>query len=283
MSNRTALLVIDGNYIVRTIYEAQPDGFIADRVENTRRSALQSMRRAVSSHRVSHAIAVFDFPGRNWRHDLYSGYKANRVPMPAELAAAIPRIREDLLTHLGVESISLPIVEADDVIAAVTLKWLQRKVGEAIVLSRDKDLLQLVAHGAHLHEHFRNEPRDAQWIRAKFNIEPDQIRDFLALTGDTSDSVPGVPGVGPKIAVRLLKTYGSLHGVLAHKAEIPGALGASLREHAAMAELSYELVRLEADLSLGLTWSKLALAPDTQQPAAPATQDVVQEDMFAER
>lgn len=278
------LLVIDGNYLVRTIFEAQGDVRLDQRVKDTLRSAASSLHRALSHHRPTHAMAVFDYGGPTWRHDLYPGYKSARTPIPHELAEGIKRFMALLPERMGVKTISLPIVEADDVIGTLVTKWQNRGLGPSTVLTRDKDMLQLLTTGARIYEHFRGEVRDASYVGQKFGVLPEQIGDLLALMGDASDSIPGVPGIGAKTGASLLREHQTLEGILAAAAggAIPGAVGAKLNENAAIARLSRRLVHLECDLSLGITWSELRLSREasTEHVPTPAASSPAQGELL---
>jgi DNA polymerase-1 len=178
------------------------------------------------NHQPDYLAIVFD-KGMSKREEVYPEYKATRDKMPEELAASLPRIRE------MVEGFHDPVVEvdgyeADDVIGTLALQ--AREAGlEAVIVSGDKDLYQLVGAGIHLLNPGRGGPTgvEPEWVdesnaHEKFGIPPERIPDYLALIGDSSDNVPGAPGIGPKTAVKLLQEYQDLEDILAHAQEIPG-------------------------------------------------------------
>lgn len=248
------LVLIDGLNIVRRVYEANPAPDSADKAQGAVRSSLASFRRALEEHQPTHVLAPFDYGGPTWRHALYPQYRQKRKPMPAELREVLPLLYEKLHA-MGVPTISVPDVEADDVLACVFGHWGQR--GTVTVVSTDKDLAYLVAHGARVRDHFKPEWRDDAWIEAKFGVKAALLHDLLALTGDTSDDIPGVPGVGVKSAAKLLATYGSLDGVLAHAGDVKGKQGEQLRASVELVRLARQLVAFKTDMQLGLTWRSL--------------------------
>lgn len=258
MSHR--LLLIDGMNVVRRVYEAQPTEDSPEKAQGAMRSALGSFRRALRTHSPTHVLAAFDYGGPTWRHALLPEYHANRKPMPEPLKEALPGFYEEL-RELGVPSLSLPEVEADDVIATAALTWLSRGHGEVIILSTDKDLASLVAQGAQVWNHFDRSWRDEAWIQKKFGVAAAQLQDFLALTGDATDNVPGVPGVGPKTAAKWLCEYGSLEGLIEKADTVKGKIGERLRANFDTLELARQLVAFKTDITLGLTWNALRYSP----------------------
>ncbi|TJY57214.1 5'-3' exonuclease [Sinimarinibacterium sp. CAU 1509] len=253
------LLVIDALNVVRRCHAANPAESAIVRAQDSVRSSIGSMRRALNEHAPTHAVAVFDQEGPTWRHALYPGYKASRKPMPPQLRAELPGLREQLESQLRLRSVSLPEVEADDVIASIVQRWCARDHGDVVVLSTDKDLCQLTTHGAVVRDHFKPEWRDAAWVQERYGVEPPQLGDLLALAGDGSDDIPGVPGVGETIAARLLGQFHTLDGVLEAASTLPGKLGERLREHAQSARLSRELVSFRIG-PVGVCWSDLRCA-----------------------
>lgn len=250
------LLLADGLNIVRRVYEANPGNDSPEKADGAVRSSLASFRRALVEHRPSHFLAVFDHGGPTWRHELYPQYKAKRKPMPAELQARIPDIREQLAA-MALAHCSVPGVEADDVIPTVGLRWKRTRPGRVIVLSTDKDLAVLLPAGIEVRDHFKPEWRDEAWVLAKYGVPAALLGDFLALMGDSTDGIPGVPGIGQKTAAKLLLEFGSLDALLARAGEVKGKVGESLRASIGEAQLSKQLVSFKTDLTLGLTWRSL--------------------------
>jgi DNA polymerase-1 len=177
--------------------------------------------------------------------------------MPSVLREALPEFQERLRTA-GVPVAMLPEVEADDVVATCVMRWLNENRGEAIVATTDKDLHVLIAQGALVWDHFKNEWHDDAWVRNKFGVAPELLHDLLALMGDATDGVPGVSKIGMKTAARLLNAYGSLDAVMAGAGILKTPLGERLRAERDILYLSRQLVQLKTDVRLGVTWKMLA-------------------------
>lgn len=255
--NEQRLLLIDGLNIVRRIYEANPQPDSREKVEGAVKSSIGSFKRALNEIAPTHVLAAFDYGGETWRHRLYPAYRANRKPMPQALRDALPDLYEQLADRLGVAIVSIPDVEADDVIATCFLRWASAKTGPAVVMSTDKDLAWLMTKGALIRDHFTPEWRNAEWVERKFGIPPSLILDFLALMGDHVDGVPGLEGVGKLTAAKWLRAYGSLDGVLENADTIKGKVGERLRDNMDTVRLSRQLVSFKTDIQCGLTWNAL--------------------------
>src|SRR3954454_17591168 len=177
------------------------------------------LRKLLNEHQPEFIAASFDLPGRTFRDDLVADYKANRTPMPDELAVQIPMVHA-ACRALGVGIINSERYEADDVIGTLAVKAAGAGFDVAIVTG-DKDFFQLVGDGIRVFN-----PRDegtwfdADGVREKFGVPPDRVVDVLALMGDTIDNIKGVPGVGEKGARELIVQYGSLESLLEHAAEV---------------------------------------------------------------
>lgn len=223
------------------------------------------------NHQPDYLAIVFD-RGMSKREEIYPEYKATREKMPEELASSLPRIRE------MVEAFHDPVVEvegyeADDVIGTLALQ--AREAGlEAVIVSGDKDLYQMVGPGIHLLNPGRGGPTgvEPEWVDEsnadeKFGVHPRRIPDYLALIGDSSDNVPGAPGIGPKTAVKLLLEYRDLEGILAHAQEIPGKRAReSLTENADLVRLSKRLVTIQTDVPIDLDLESLRVRePDRER------------------
>jgi DNA polymerase-1 len=191
---------------------------------------------------------VFDASGKNFRHEMFPEYKANRPPMPDELRSQLEPLFE-AVEALGLPLLRVPGVEADDVIGT-----LARQAGEAgldtLISTGDKDMAQLVDERTTLVDTMRGAVSDQAAVAEKHGVRPDQIPDLLALVGDSSDNIPGVPGVGPKTAAKWLGLYGDLEGVKAHAEEIKGKAGDNLREHLEQLDLSRRLATIDCEVAL---------------------------------
>lgn len=249
MSNRPTLLLVDGSSYLYRAYHAMaqltaPDGAPTGAMYGV----LNMLRRLRADYVHDYCAVVFDAKGKNFRHEMFSDYKATRPPMPDDLrpqAEALP----DLVRLMGWPVLVIPQVEADDVIG--TLAAMAGEAGWNVVVSTgDKDMAQLVNDRVTLVNTMSGETLDIEGVKEKFGVRPDQIRDYLALMGDKVDNVPGVEKCGPKTAVKWLEAYGSLAGVMEHAAEIKGKVGENLRAALPRLPLSYDLVTIKTDVDL---------------------------------
>jgi DNA polymerase-1 len=211
----------------------------------------------LEEHQPDYVAAIFDTGGATFRNELYAKYKAHRPPCPEDLEPQFP------LIYRAVQAFRLPLLavdgfEADDVIATLA------RVGDAagidvVVVSSDKDLMQLAGPRIRLLDTMKGRFFGPAEVKEKFGVLPEALGDWLALVGDTSDNVPGIPGVGPKSATKLLEAYGDLEGVLAAASVVSGAkLRSNLIEYADQARLSRKLVALRDDVPLSQTLGDLA-------------------------
>ena len=260
MADAPCLYLIDGSsYLYRAFHALPP--FTNSRGEPTGAvfGVVSMLQKFLRETAPSHLAVVFDAPGRTFRDELFEAYKAHRPPMPDELRAQVVPLLA------AVEALGLPLlriegVEADDVIG--TLARQAAAAGMPVVISTgDKDMTQLVDDRITLVNTMTNSTLDRAGVKAKFDVFPEQIIDYLALVGDTSDNIPGVPKVGPKTAARWLAEYRTLDQLVAHAADIEGKVGDSLREHLADLELSRRLATIRCDLALPLAVEDLKLKP----------------------
>jgi DNA polymerase-1 len=206
------------------------------------------LRKLLNEHKPEYIAASFDLPGRTFRDDLASDYKANRTPMPDELAEQIPMV------HAACEALGVPILtseryEADDVIGTLATKATADGFDVAIVTG-DKDFFQLVHDGIRVF----NPKEEGTWydaagVKEKFGVAPEQVVDVLALMGDTIDNIKGVPGIGDKGARELIATYGTLENLIAHAGEVKNKrYREGLQQHADDARQSQVLARIHTDV-----------------------------------
>jgi len=194
----------------------------------------------------------------------FPSYREGRAAMPGELRSAIPGFRDQLETQLGLASISLPDVEADDVLATLAARWEQGGGrGKCVIISGDKDLAGLTRATVAVYNIFKMEWRDDAWCLKRFGVPTAKLLDYLALIGDTTDGVPGVPKIGAKTGAKLLNDYGSLEAILSIVETLPGAAAESLKSNRELAVLCRRLVSMREDLVLGLRWSELLLQAPT--------------------
>src|SRR5512143_2168365 len=222
------LVLVDGSSYLYRAFHALPDLRTSqDEPTGALRGVVSMLRRMAEDGKPEHFAVVFDAPGKTFRDAWYPEYKANRPPMPDDLVRQIEPLHE-LVRASGWPLLMIDGVEADDVIGTLAAQANAAGI-DCLISTGDKDLAQLVRPGVTLVNTMSNETLDAKGVLEKFGVRPDQVLDFLALTGDVVDNVPGVPKVGPKTAAKWLAQYGTLDAVVAHAAEIPGVVGENLR------------------------------------------------------
>jgi len=258
MSEVKSLVLIDGSsYLYRAFYalpgltapSGQPTGAIY--------GVLMMLHKLIKDERPNLLGIVFDAPGKTFRHELFPEYKANRARTPEDLIIQI----EPLLA--AIENLGLPLirvngVEADDVIGTLAKEAEQRGINTLIATS-DKDFTQLVSDKITLLDTMKNRLTDRSGVIEKFGLPPEQIIDFLTLSGDASDNIPGVPTVGPKTAVKWLQQYSSLAGVIEHAEEISGKVGEALRKSIPRLNLYQQLATIDCSLELDCTVDDLVI------------------------
>lgn len=257
------LVVVDGSsYLFRAFHALPPLSNSRGEPTGAIYGVLNMLRRLLQDDDPRWMAVVFDAAGKTFREALYAPYKANRPPMPPELAQQIEPLRA-AIEALGIPILTVPEVEADDVIG--TLSRLAEQAGIATVIaSGDKDLAQLVSDRVTLLDTMQDVRLDRAGVARKYGVTPEQMVDYLALLGDKVDNVPGVPGVGPKTAGKWLAAYGSLDGVLAHADELGGKAGAQLRAGREQLSLSRRLVTIRRDVPLGIGPTDLTRSPPDQ-------------------
>ena len=197
----------------------------------------------------THLAVIFDHSAKSFRNDMYDKYKAQRPPPPEDLVPQFPMIR-DATKAFSLPCLEEPGVEADDLIASYAKAALAQG-WQVTIVSSDKDLMQLIEPGLDLYDTMNNRRLGPEAVVEKFGVEPAKLGQVLALMGDSVDNVPGVPGVGPKTASKLILEHGDVDAVLAAAPSMkPGKLRDNLIEHAEMARLSRELVKLKCDVPL---------------------------------
>lgn len=233
-------------------------------------SALSRVRRWAREY--SRIAICVDDPTGNWRHDLFKAYKATRAEKPEGATAQLRRTIE-VLRREGFPIWSAPNMEADDVIASATERAVE-DCYDVVIATADKDLMQLVRPGVRILHTKTGVMMGVDEVRAKYEVRPDQIHDYLTLVGDTSDNVPGVPGVGAKGAAMMLAKYGNLAGIreAAHdeKSELKPKVRESIKNSTDAISLAWSLIRLERDLAIPIAEAiKPCAANDAEPPSEP--------------
>lgn len=243
------LLLVDGSsYLFRAYHALPPLSNSQGEPTGAVYGVLNMLRRLIKDYAPDYVGVVFDAPGKTFRDDLFAEYKSHRPPMPEELRRQIEPLHS-AVQALGLPLLCVPGVEADDVIG--TLAQQASKAGMRVVISTgDKDMAQLVNDQITLVNTMSDTTLDRDGVIAKFGVPPECIIDYLALIGDTSDNIPGIPKVGPKTAAKWLATYGSVDNLLAHANEIGGKIGETFRENARLLPLSQALATIKLDVPL---------------------------------
>jgi DNA polymerase-1 len=247
------LLLVDGSsYLYRAFHVPNLQRLTDSRGMPTGAvyGVINMLRSLIKEYQPELMAVVFDARGKTFRHDLYDDYKANRPSMPEELAAQVEPLHE-LVRAMGLPLLQVAGVEADDVIG--TLASQATRLGmDTVISTGDKDMAQLVNDHVTLVNTMSRTTLDTPSVVEKFGVEPAQIIDYLALTGDSSDNIPGVPRVGPKTAANWLMTHGTLDNLVAHAGDIKGKVGDSLREHLEQLPMSRQLATIHCDLDLDI-------------------------------
>jgi DNA polymerase-1 len=258
------LILIDGSSYLYRAFHALPPLSNAHGEPTGALFGVVNMLRATLKAKPDYLAFVSDAPGPTFRDTLYARYKANRPPMPDDLSAQVEPMLA-IVGALGFPILRVPGVEADDVIGTLAVQAQALGI-EVLVSTGDKDMAQLVSPHATLINTMSNTVMDRDGVMAKFGVRPDQIIDFLTLTGDTVDNVPGVSKCGPKTAAKWLAEYGTLDGVIANAAKVGGKIGECLREALPLLPLSRELVTIKTDVPLEFGPADLAQRPaDTER------------------
>lgn len=256
--NQTPLILVDGSsYLFRAFYampelrnsKGNPTGAIY--------GVINMIKKLINDYQPSHMAIVFDAKGKTFRNDLYQEYKTHRPPMPDELRQQIAPLHE-LIEALGIPLLVIPDVEADDVIGTLAVAAADDDT-QVLISTSDKDMAQLVTPSIHLINTMNQTRLDPDGVLEKFAVRPDQIIDYLALMGDVSDNIPGVPKVGPKTAAKWLNQYQTLDNLIQHADDIKGKVGDSLREHIDHLPLSKQLTTIKLDVETELTHQQLTL------------------------
>ena len=258
MNDTKSLLLVDGSsYLYRAFHAlpglssptGQPTGAIY--------GVLTMLQKLIKAEKPDLVGIIFDAPGKNFRHDLFPDYKANREKTPEDLVVQI----EPLLTaiqNLGLPLIRIQGVEADDVIGTLARQAENNNI-QTLIATGDKDFAQLVSERIKLIDTMKNITTDQSGVLDKFGLRPEQIIDYLALAGDPSDNIPGIPKVGPKTAVKWLQQYTDLNGVIKHADEIAGKVGEALRTSIPDLALYQKLATIDCNIELEHTVHDLVI------------------------
>ncbi|HUG03999.1 MAG TPA: 5'-3' exonuclease H3TH domain-containing protein, partial [Steroidobacteraceae bacterium] len=256
MANPRKFWLVDGSsYLYRAFFALPPLTTSTGVPTGAVLGVLNMLNKLLKDENPELIAIVLDAPGRTFRDDLFDAYKAHRPPMPDDLRSQVEPLIE-AIPALGLPLLRISGVEADDVIG--TLAERASKQGFDVVVSTgDKDMAQLVNDRITLVNTMFDTKLDRIGVKTKFDVLPEQIVDYLALVGDSSDNIPGVPKVGPKTAAKWLNEYGSVDALVAQANEITGKVGESLRDNLETLELSRKLATIRRDVELPLSPSEL--------------------------
>ena len=259
------IFLIDGSsYLYRAFHAMPPLSTSSGLPTGAVKGVVNMLRNLRKENPNAHYLSIFDAKGKNFRHDIYKEYKANRPPMPEDLREQLSPLKE-ICNAMGMPVIEIPKVEADDVIAS--LADLGSKQGIPIVISSlDKDLMQLVTDPLiKMMNTMNNQIYDVSGVQEKFGVHPNQIIDYLAIVGDSSDNIPGVPKAGPKTAVKWLKEFKNLKGIIKNADSLTGVVGQNFRDSIPDLDRNIELVTLKRDVDIGVSLESLLKATEDQE------------------
>ena len=264
MSQNPQIFLIDGSSYLYRAFHAMPPLTTSKGLPTGAIKGVANMLRNIKNNFPdAPIITIFDAKGKNFRHEILESYKANRPPMPDELIKQLDPLKK-ICNYMGAPVVEISGVEADDVIATLASELKSKHT--VIISSLDKDLMQLVEDEKVLMMNtMTDETFDSKKVREKFGVGPEQIIEYLALVGDSSDNIPGVPKVGPKTASKWLTEYLNLENLINKSSELKGAVGESFRDSISDLERNIELVTLKKDVPLKKSISELvSFEPDNK-------------------
>ena len=257
MARNPDLVLVDGSSYVYRGFHALRTQLTTSRGEPTGAMlvVMNMLLKLIKDYQPRHIAVVFDAPGRTFRDEIFAAYKAQRPGMPDDLRSQVEPLLQMIKAN-GLPVLRVAGVEADDVIGTLARRAAQ--AGQSVLISTgDKDMAQIVDGSITLINTMTDTLLDREGVKAKFDVYPEQITDYLALVGDSSDNIPGIDKVGPKTAAKLLQQYGGLDELVAHVAEVPGKVGENLRAGLETLDLSRRLATIRTDLDLPLSVDEL--------------------------
>ena len=260
---KTIFLIDGSSYLYRAFHAMPPLTTSGGLPTGAVKGVINMLRNLRNENPDSHYLAIFDAKGKNFRHSIYKDYKANRPPMPPELREQLAPLKA-ICNAMGMPVVEIPDVEADDVIATLAVMGAKQNI-PIVISSLDKDLMQLVEDPLiKMVNTMNNQIYDVAGVENKFGVLPTQIIDYLALVGDTSDNIPGVPKCGPKTAVKWLSEFKDLAGIVQNAESFTGVVGQNLRDSIQDLDRNVELVTLKKDVELSVSLDELLAASENQ-------------------
>src|SRR5665647_2769449 len=260
--NDTLYLVDGSSYIYRAYYAirhlSSPSGFPTNAIYGF----IQMLLKLLKDYHPQHLAVVFDAGRTTFRTEMYPEYKANRTAMPDDLRMQMEPIRE-VVRAFNIPTLELQGYEADDIIGTLARRFADQG-GKVVVVTGDKDLMQIVTDRVTLLDTMKGKESGIADVVERFGVPPELVIDILALAGDSSDNIPGVPGIGEKTAAKLIQEFGSLDNLLERATEVKGKNGEKLREFREQALLSRRLATIEINIPLEKIFplSRSPLSPD---------------------
>ena len=261
--SKEKLLLVDGSSYLYRAFHALPDLRSSDgRPTGAIYGVLNMLQKLIKSERPDYLSVVFDTPVKNFRHDIFPEYKANRQKTPEDLIAQIKPLHQAII-NLGLPLIAVDGVEADDVIGTLAMEAEKKNI-KTLIATGDKDMAQLVTDNIHLIDTMKDIRMGPREVLEKFGILPERFIDYLTLAGDTSDNIPGVEKVGPKTAIKWINEYGSLEGVIQNADQIKGKIGDNLNAALDQLDLFKTLVTIKCDVQTDSNFSDLIIGESNE-------------------
>ena len=264
MPNSTLYLIDGSSYIYRAYFAirnlSSPKGFPT----NALYGFTQMLLKVLKERQPEHVAVIFDAGRITFRNELYPEYKANRAAMPDDLRPQIAPIKE-MVRAFNIPALELSGYEADDIIATIAGECAAKGLA-VVVVTGDKDLMQIVTDRVTLLDTMKEKASGIREVEERFGVGPDRVIDILGLAGDTSDNIPGVPGIGEKTAIKLIREFGTLEALLERSGEVKGKMGEKLREFASQALLSRRLATVDCRVPIVWEYADLAASsPDNKR------------------
>lgn len=259
----TPVVLVDGSsYLFRAYHAMPPLNNSKGMPTGAVKGVVNMMRSLAKDYANANIVVVFDAKGPTFRNEMYAQYKAHRPPMPDDMRPQIEPIHQ-IINAMGLPLLIIPGVEADDVIGTLAAQATAQGI-DTLISTGDKDMAQLVSPHVGLVNTMTNTYLDEEGVFTKFGVRPDQIIDYLAIVGDTADNIPGVPGAGPKTAVKWLAAYDTLENLMEKADEIGGKIGEKLRNALDFLPLSQALTTIKLDVELEQSLDQMAPKPVDQ-------------------
>lgn len=251
MPQKKTLYLIDGSsYIYRAFFAIRNLSTSTGLPTNAVYGFTRMLMKIIQEKKPDYVAVAFDVKGPTHRHQIYPEYKANRPEMPDDLQPQIPYIKR-MVEGFGIPRVEMQGMEADDVLGTLA-RLGEDKDLEVVLVSGDKDLLQLVGPHVTVYDTMKDTVSGEAEVKERFGVEPERVIEVMALMGDSSDNIPGIPGIGPKTAVKLIQEHHDVEGLLSNAGKIKGKMGERIRENQEMARLSRTLVTIDTGLPLSM-------------------------------